>query len=75
MLQRKDEKVINSNIKALIRKKSSEATIEIKKVTQLLQKQKRSKFQKPQSYDQQKQKRSRRTLLIEDESSSDTEEK
>ena len=46
-----------------------------KQVVKRLQKQKRSEFHKPQKLENQKQQQSGRTLLTEEESSSDTDEK
>ena len=73
VLQIKEEEVINSNAKTSIRKNSQETAT--KKIVKRSQKQKRSKFQKPQKLNNQKQQQSSRALLTEHESSSDTDEK
>ena len=75
VLQIKEEQVINSNAKTSIRKNSPETATKRKKVVKRSQKQKRSKFQKPQKLNNQKQQQSSRALLTEDESSSETDEK
>ena len=74
VLQIKEEQIIKSIAKTSIRKKSPETATKRKKVVRRSQKQKRSKFQKPQKLNNQKQQQSSRALLTEDESSSDTDE-
>ena len=70
VLQIQEEQLINSYAKTSIRKNSPETATK-RKIFKESQKQRRSKFQKPQKQDDQKQQQSSRALLTEDESSND----